>query len=102
MYATVRRYKGQPGIGDQIASRSKDVEKEIRKAPGFIAYYLIKTSDGAASITICENQAGAEASNRLAADWIKQNMPKLATSPPEISAGNVVINFSTQTTKTHV
>ena len=100
MYATVRKYKGVPGVTDQIVNRRKDVEAEIKKAPGFNAYYMLKTGDGMTTVTICDTQAGAEASNRLAADWIKKNLPQIATNAPEIIAGDVVVNFSSQ--KAHV
>ena len=100
MYATVRKYKGA-GIAEQVANRRKDVEATIKKAPGFLSYYLIKTNDGMVTITVCETQSGAETSNRLAADFIKQNMPTLTSSPPEISAGEVAVTFTSQTAKTH-
>ena len=99
MYVSIRRYVGNTGFADELAGRSDEVKGVIESVQGFKDYYLIKGTDGTVTITICENQAGAEESNRAAAAWIKENMPELATSPPEISAGEVV--FSTSAAKTH-
>jgi hypothetical protein len=93
MYVTIRRYVGNSELADQLAARSDEVKSVIEPVQGFRDYYLIKSGDGTASITICDDQAGAEESNRAAAAWVKENMPEIATSPPEISAGEVV--FST-------
>ena len=98
MYATVRRYTGNPGLAEKFAARRKDIESVIRSAPGFIAYYMVKTQEGAVTVTVCEDKGGAEKSNQIAADWIKQNMTDVSIRPPEISAGDVVITTSTQTT----
>ena len=94
MYASIRRYKGNATIADQLVKRRNDVETVIKGSPGFISYYLVKTNDGMVSVTVCESQNGAETSNRLAADWLKKNLPELAPQPPEIFAGEVAIQLS--------
>jgi len=42
------------------------------------------------STSVFEDQAGAEESNRRAADWVRQNIAPLLPSPPQITAGEVV------------
>jgi hypothetical protein len=61
--------------------------------PGFQAYYFVATADGGTSITVCDDQAGAEASNRAAAAWIKENLPDLQVAPPAITTGEVIVTF---------
>ena len=97
MYATVRRYTANPGLADKFASRSKEIEDVMRSISGFIAYYMLRTPDGAVTVTVCEDQTGAENTNRTAADWIKQNMPTVVSKPPEIYAGEVVMTTTGQT-----
>lgn len=57
-----------------------------RRAVGLHAYYLIGTDDGAASISVYDDQSGAEESNRQEADWVRDNLSDLSVAPPQISA----------------
>jgi hypothetical protein len=79
-----------------VSGASDEIKSVIEPVRGFNSYYLIRADDGAASITVCEDQAGAEESNRAASEWIKQNMPDVAVSPPQISAGEVVFSTAAQ------
>ena len=92
MYATVRVYAGNPALADALVERESDVKALISGIDGFEAYYLIKTADGTASVTVYQGQDGAEESNRVAAVWISENLPQFAGGAvPQISAGEVVI-----------
>lgn len=42
-----------------------------------------------ASVSVFQNQAGADESNRMAADWVRQEIAGLMAGPPEITAGEV-------------
>ncbi len=94
MYASVRRYKTSPGAASEIARRvNQGFVPIISKAPGFVAYYVVDGgNDVAASISVFQNQAGAEESNRMAADWVKKNIASLFSGPPEITAGEVTVH----------
>jgi hypothetical protein len=63
----------------------------ISGVSGLRGYYLIRAGDDTVSVTVCDDEAGAQESNAVAAGWIRENMPEVASSPPEISAGEVVI-----------
>jgi hypothetical protein len=91
MYATVRRYVGNADLADQLAGRRNEIKALIEDVPGFVAYYLLQADDGTVSITVCQDRSGAEESNSVAANWLKENMPDVAASSPEVSAGEVVI-----------
>ena len=93
MYAVVRRYKGGSRIIEEVLRSRAEVEQLIRGVPGFVAYYVVKTDDGGATITMCEDRAGAEESVRVAADWVRQHVQG-AISPPEISEGEVPLHFA--------
>jgi hypothetical protein len=93
MYAVVRRYKGANALFEELARREQDVRGVIMNTPGFMAYYLVRSADGGASVTVCQDQAGTSESSRRAADWIRQNVPNLAADPPEITEGEVLFNF---------
>ncbi len=94
MYASVRRYAGSdPGLFDEVASQRQDLEATMCRAPGFRAWYLVRIGDGMMTITLCDEQAGADESVRLAAGWIRDNMPQLAPNPPEVSNGEVTLQL---------
>jgi hypothetical protein len=94
MYASIRRYKVKPGSGAEITQRvNTGFVSIISKATGFVAYYLVDAgNDVLATVSVFQNQAGAEESNRLAADWVKQNIASLVVGSPEITAGEVTVD----------
>jgi len=93
MYAVIRRYQGATALFEELAKREQDVRDVITGTPGFMAYYLVRSVDGGASITVCQDQAGTSESSRRAADWLRQNVPTIAGDPPEITEGEVLFNF---------
>jgi hypothetical protein len=93
MYATVRTYAGNRELADALVENESEVKRIISGIDGFKAYYLIRTADGAASVSVYENEAGAEASNKAAAAWLGENLPNLAVAAPQVSAGEVVIDL---------
>jgi hypothetical protein len=58
-----------------------------------VSYCLVRTADGGFSVSVFEDRAGTE-SNRLAADWIRQNAPQVAGSPPEVIEGEAILQLS--------
>jgi hypothetical protein len=92
MHATMRYYHGNPGLADQLAARADEVRALLRAVSGFQAYYLVRLDDATVSITISDDEAGAEESTQVAAGWIRENMPELAASPPLVSSGTVTVS----------
>jgi quinol monooxygenase YgiN len=90
MYISIRRYKT-----NQAAEFTRKVQDEfvplISKQPGFVGYYAIEAGgDTWVSISVFDNQAQAEDSNRLGGDWAKKT--GLIADPPEITAGKAVVH----------
>ena len=92
MYATVRTYSAGPELADALVSNAADVKSLISGIDGFKAYYLVRTAGGTVSISIYDNEAGANESNSAAANWIRENLPDLAGSAPQVSSGEVIIS----------
>jgi heme-degrading monooxygenase HmoA len=93
MHTVVRHYKGSAKLIDALVDRRKDVEELIRGVPGFVGYYLIKTADGGASISVFDDKSGTEESTRRAAAYLKENLAGVAAGPPEVIEGETVISF---------
>ena len=91
MHITIRQYKT-----DSPKEVTKIVNEGffplITKVAGFVAYYGVETGeDGWASISVFETPARTEESNRVAAEFVKNNpnLQRLIKSKPEIIAGSV-------------
>ena len=92
MYAAVRRYEGI--IDDDEAARlvRDSFMPELEKVPGFIAYYIVDGGDGKlASVSVFEEQAGADESTRRAAEWVADNLAELVEHAPLVLAGEVTV-----------
>ncbi len=94
MYATIRRYNVNPGAAGDIFGRvNEGFVPIISKGPGFVAYYVVDAgNDVIASVSVFQDQAGAEESNRMAADWVKENVASLVAGPPEVLHGEVTVH----------
>jgi hypothetical protein len=91
MYATVRRYEGVSNPGEAARRVNEGFVPLIRQVAGFVAYYWVDAGDNVmVSTSIFENEAGAEESNRKAADWVRENLASLLPNPPQITAGQIV------------
>jgi hypothetical protein len=95
VYAVIRHYRGESQLFDELERRTDDVERVIRGVPGFINYHLVRTADGGFSVGVFENESGAAESTRVAADWVRQNLPQLTVSPPEVIEGGVILQLGT-------
>jgi hypothetical protein len=70
------------------------VEEVIRGLSGFVSYYLVRTEDGGGfTVSVFEDKAGTDESIRVAADWVRHNVPQAAGSPPEVIEGRVVLQM---------
>ena len=93
-HVVVRRWSGAAQLIGEMERRKDEVERLIRQAPGFGAYYAVRTgSDGLVSITVCDDKAGTDESSRLAREWVQQNVPGLTMGAPEVTDGEAFIEF---------
>jgi heme-degrading monooxygenase HmoA len=92
MHATVRSYSAGPELVDGLVERSDDVKRIISEIDGFQAYYMIRTAEGMVSVSVYDTEAGVDESTRVAADFIRENMPEFTAAPPRVSSGEVAID----------
>ncbi len=92
MHVAIRRYQMDPASFDEVNRQvNEGFIPIIKDADGFLAYYVVDAGAGEiATVSLFEDQAGAEESVRMAADFIRQNLATLLPNPPEITAGEVV------------
>ena len=94
MHVAMRQYQVDPGSVDEITRGiNEGLLPIIKDVYGFQAYYALDAGGGRiASVSVFDDQAGAEESTRLAADYIRQNMASLFPNPPEVLQGEVFAN----------
>ena len=91
MYATLRLYEMTEDWDDALQERlDSEFIPALEQLSGFVAYYSLEAGARVfASVTIFEDRAGAEASNRIAAELVQQKLADRFPTPPEITAGPV-------------
>ena len=95
MRAVIRTYSG-PGAKKLFAELEKNkakIQTLIKPVIGLVSYSLVSTGDGGMSVTVCKDQKGIDDSTRIAGEWIKENLPKVATKP-SIAEGSVVVHLT--------
>lgn len=92
MYVTIRAYQGNTELADALSARESDLRNVIGEIDGFRAYYLLRLGEGTATVSVFDDQAGADASTEAAAAWLAENLPDLQ-STPYVTAGEAVVSF---------
>src|SRR5205814_4004693 len=59
MFASIRKYSSAPTLADELSKKQDEIKAAFKPIAGFHSYYLMKTGDGAVSVTLCENRSGA-------------------------------------------
>ena len=66
MHAVIRSYsgKGAKELTGVLEKNKGEVEKLVRAIKGFVSYSLVRTQDGAFSVSVFQDKAGADESIR--------------------------------------
>ena len=91
MYATLRIYEMTEDWDEFLQERlDREFIPALEQISGFVAYYSIEGGPRLfSSVTIFEDRAGAEASNRMAAELVQRKLADRFPTPPEVTAGPV-------------
>ncbi len=93
MYAAIRQAKAKTGKAEEIEQLIKEgAIPIISDVDGFRAYYVVYAPDDTViAISIFDDAAGAEESNRRALAWIDQKLAPLLDGPASAVAGPVIV-----------
>jgi hypothetical protein len=91
MFAAIRRYHTDPDSIEEVARRvNEGFVPLISDLPGFVVYIALNAGQGEyGTVSVFEDQASAEESNRVAEQWVNENLSELLPAP-EFAAGEVV------------
>ena len=92
MFAAIRYYRTDSDSIESVVRRVKEgFVPVIREMPGFVAYLVLTPrQDEIVSVSVFEEQRGAEESNKKAEEWVRQNLRELLPLP-EFADGQVVV-----------
>jgi hypothetical protein len=98
MFAAIRRYHTDPDSLDEVVRQvNESFVPLISDMPGFVVYIAINAGQGEyGTVSVFEDQDSAEESNRVAEEWVQQNLGELLPSP-DFAAGEVVAYKAKQT-----
>jgi len=98
MFAAIRRYHTDPDSLDEVVRQvNEGFVPLISDMPGFVAYIALNAGQGEyGTVSVFEDQASAEESNRVAEEWVNENLRELLPSP-DYAAGEVVAYKAKQT-----
>lgn len=104
MHAVIRTYSGSGAsdLFDRLEQRRSEVESVMQSIGGFIAYDLVRTDNGGASITVCNDKTGTDESARRAKQWIATNASDIHAEEPTLSEGPVIVHVEAQQTTASV
>jgi heme-degrading monooxygenase HmoA len=95
MFAAIRYYQADPPSIDEVVRRvQEDFVPLIRDMRGFVSYFILVPSErqeDIVSVSVFEDQQSAEESNRMAVEWVGQNLSELLRPAPEFAGGQVVV-----------
>ena len=96
MFAVIRRYNTHDNSAPKIEQRVRDgFVPLISKLPGFVSYDVVRSTDGTLiSVSVFESKQAAEESNRLAGDWVHENLASLVRTAPVILSGDVMVHHA--------
>ena len=93
MYAAIRQAKAKPGSAGELADRIKEGAVPIvSNVPGFRGYYVVYAPDDTVTtISLFDDRAGAEESNRRVVAWVEQNLAPFLAGSASAAAGTVIV-----------
>jgi hypothetical protein len=93
MFIAIRKYRVRRGATAEWAQRVQDGFLPLmRELGGFRGYYLLEGGpDVVIAISMFDSADEALVSNEKAADWVRNNVMKLARGMPEIMVGDVLV-----------
>jgi hypothetical protein len=103
-YGVMRRFACTSENAGRIAERVRAGLVPILNAtPGFASFALLIESGqdrGGASLSAFADRITADAANRVALTWVKENVGELLTKPPEVVVGEIRFRYARTTVGT--
>ena len=88
MHTVIRRYEGAGDSAEVCRRAVEEFGPMLSSRPGFQGYWAVDAGDGVlATITVFDTEEAAVETTSAAAAWVRENLPELASIPPQVTAG---------------
>jgi hypothetical protein len=94
VHANVRQYRISPDrIDETMHLADEHLADRLADEPGFVAYELVASEDGSiCSMTIFDGRAGAERSQQMAADFVRDHLSGVEIERTSALTGEVMVS----------
>ena len=94
MYANVRQYRiSVDAIDETMHLADTELADRLADEPGFVAYELMATEDGSVcSMTIFDDREGAERSQEIAAQFVREHLSGIQIERIGDMTGEVMVS----------
>jgi hypothetical protein len=94
MYANVRQYRiSADAIDETMHLADTELADRLAEEPGFVAYELMATKDGSVcSMTIFDDREGAERSQEMAAQFVREHLSGIQIERTGDMTGEVMVS----------
>jgi len=100
MYASMRQYTVGAGSIDSLMHRvDEEFAPAISQEPGFVSYFMLDLGDSEVqTISIFRDKTAADASNELAADYVRENLGEFRLARTSVTGGQILVSRATAET----
>jgi hypothetical protein len=94
MYASIRTHRLDKGDMDEVTHRVDTfLADRLAEEPGFVAYQVVDCGDNTVcSVTVFRDEAGAERSNDLATEFVRDRLSDMEIVPIDVKGGKVDVS----------
>jgi hypothetical protein len=92
LHATICRYDGVTASIEEVVHAGRRLAFALSTAPGFVSYAVLDAGDGVlVSVTVFDDRTNLEAADQLIGRWVAEHLTALLPRPPEVIAGEVIV-----------
>lgn len=92
LHATICRYAGVTASIDEVMRAGRQLASALSTTPGFVSYAVVDAGDGVlVSVNVFDDRTNLAAADQLIVRWVAEHLTALLPRPPEIIAGEVIV-----------
>ena len=95
MYGVVRQWRADVATLQDFVQRIQSALPEVEAIPGFVSYDAVLSGNTLITVSVYQDQAGADAWIALAQRYVLEQWTDLNLGTPQVTNGEVVLHRTT-------